>query len=379
MTALPAAVPRVARVAVATGAYTTELRELPVPAVGPDDGLLRVEAAAVCGTDWEIYGRRSRGAGLGPLVLGHENVGRIVALGERAAARWGVAVGDRVAVEEFLPCGACPMCRRGLYRLCPATDSRGGGPFLRYGSTPITVEPGLYGGFAELMYLHPRAIVYPVGDAVAPEIAALYVPIANGVNWVTQEGGLRLGGTLAVIGPGQHGLGCVVAAREAGAAAIAVIGTAADRHRLDVATALGADATFVAGDDAAADDVVAGVRELTGGGADLVIDLAPGAVGTVADAVAMAGVRGAVGLASSKHGQPVPVPHDLVVRRELRILGLRGHDVRSVGPALELIRSGRHRLDLLATHRFPLAATADALTLAGERADPAAIHVSVLP
>jgi threonine dehydrogenase-like Zn-dependent dehydrogenase len=368
-------VPAAVKVAVATGAYTTELRELPVPAVGPDDGLLRVEAAAVCGTDWETYGRRSRGAGLGPLVLGHENVGRVAALGERAAARWGVAVGDRVAVEEFLPCGACPLCRRGLYRLCPATDSRGSGPYLRYGSTPITVEPGLYGGFAELMYLHPRAIVYPVGDAVAPELAALYVPIANGVNWVTQEGGLRLGGTLAVIGPGQHGLGCVVAAREAGAAAIAVIGTAADRHRLDVAAALGADATFVAG----VDDVVAGVRELTGGGADLVIDLAPGATGTVADAVAMAGVRGTVGLASSKHGQPVAVPHDLVVRRELRMLGLRGHDGRSVRPALELIRSGRHRLDLLTTHRFPLAATADALTLAGERADPAAIHVSVLP
>ncbi len=364
-----------ARVAVATEAYRTELRELPVPAVGPDDGLLQVEAAAVCGTDWEIYGRRSRGAGLGPLVLGHENVGRVVALGERAAGRWGVAVGDRVAVEEFLPCGGCGMCRRGLYRLCPATDSRGGGPFLRYGSTPIAVEPGLYGGFAELMYLHPRAIVYPVGDAVAPELAALYVPVANGVNWVTQEGGLRLGDTLVVIGPGQHGLGCVLAAREAGAAAIAVVGTGADRHRLEVARALGATATFVAGDD----DVPAGVRELTGGGADLVIDLAPGAVGTVAEAVALAGIRGTVGLAASKHGQPVSIPHDLVVRRELRIIGLRGHDVRSVGPAIDLIRSGRHRLDLLATHRFPLAGTADALTMAGERTDPTAIHVSVLP
>jgi threonine dehydrogenase-like Zn-dependent dehydrogenase len=111
------------RAAVATGPYT-ELRDFPLPAVGPDDGLLRVEAAAICGTDWEIYGRESRGRGLGPLILGHENVGRVVALGERAAERWGVGVGDRVAVQEFLPCGTCRLCRGGDYRLCVVGRAR---------------------------------------------------------------------------------------------------------------------------------------------------------------------------------------------------------------------------------------------------------------
>lgn len=345
-----------------------------MPEVGPDDGLLRVEAAAICGTDWEIYGRESRGGGLGPLILGHENVGRVVALGERAAERWGVAVGDRVAVEEFLPCGTCRLCRGGHYRLCPATDSRGTGPFLRYGSTPVRVAPSLYGGFAEYLYLHPRAIVYPVGDDAPPELAALFVPVANGIRWVTQEGGLRLGQTLVIQGPGQHGLGCVVAAREAGAGKIIVVGTAADRHRLDVAAALGADHLAVG-------DAVEEVLDLTGGvGADVVVDLAPGVSRTVERAIAMCAPRGTVVLAASKHGKPIDgVPHDVVVRKELRLLGVRGHDHRSVEPAIELIRSGRRPLRLLATHRFPLDRTDEALRMAGLRTDPAAIHVTILP
>ena len=97
--------------AVATQPYTTELRRFPLPEPGPDDGLLRVEATAVCGTDWLIYGRESRGGRLGPLILGHEIVGRVEAIGDAAAQRWGVAPGRRVAVEEFLPCGACRRCR----------------------------------------------------------------------------------------------------------------------------------------------------------------------------------------------------------------------------------------------------------------------------
>lgn len=366
------------RAAVATAAHTTEFREFAVPPVGPDDGLLRVEAAAICGTDWEIYGRKSRGRGLGPLILGHENVGRVVALGERAARRWNVRAGDRVAVEEFLPCGTCRLCRGGDYRLCAATDSRGEGPFLRYGSTPVSVEPSLYGGFSDYLYLHPRAIVYPVGDDVEPELAALFVPLANGIRWVVQEGGLRLGQTVVVLGPGQHGLGCVVAAREAGAGQVIAVGTAADRHRLDVASALGADHVL---ETVADDTVVEAVLDRTGGaGADIVVDLAPGAPETVEQAIAMCAKRGTVVLAASKHARPVAgFPHDLVVRREVRLLGVRGHDHRSVEPAIELIRSGRRPLRLLATHRFPLEQADAALRTAGLRTDPAAIHVSILP
>lgn len=373
MSSLPAA----ARAAVATDAYTTTLQTLPLPPVGPDDGLLAVEATGVCGTDWEIYGRRSRGVGLGPLILGHEVVGRVVAAGDRAAERWGVGVGDRVAVEEFLPCGTCRLCRSGHYRLCPATDARGQGRFLRYGSTPLGVPPGLYGGFAEYLYLHPRAIVYPLEPAVAPELAVLFVPAANGIRWVAQVGGVTAGETVVVLGCGQHGLGCVTAAANAGAGRIIAVDVAAGAGRLEVARALGATHTLLA-DLQDVTDAVAGIT--VGAGADLVVDLVPAVTGSVETALAVAGTRGRVLLAASKHRRPVTgFPHDEVVRKELTVLGVRGHDHRSVEPALQLIASGRYPLHRLCTHRFPLERTDAALRMLGERTDPAAISVAVVP
>jgi threonine dehydrogenase-like Zn-dependent dehydrogenase len=93
----------------------------------------------------------------------------------------------------------------------------------------------------------------------------------------------------------------------------------------------------------------------------MVVDLAPAATETVENAVAMAGTRGTV------------------VRKELRMIGVRGHDHRSVVPAIETIRCGRYPVHLLTTHRFPLEKTHEALELAGRRTDPSAIHVSVLP
>jgi threonine dehydrogenase-like Zn-dependent dehydrogenase len=241
MTALD--LPATVTAAVAVEPSRTAMFDLPVPAVGSDDGLLRVEVAGVCGTDWEIYERRSRGRGLGPLILGHENVGTIAAVGEAAARRWGVAVGDRVAVEEFLPCGHCRMCRSGHYRLCRATDSRGTASFLRYGSTPVDRAPGLWGGFSPVLYLHPDSVVYRLPDGLDADLAALFVPISNGIRWVVQEGGGELGQAVVIQGPGQHGLGCVVAAKEAGMAPIVVSGLAVDAERLAVARELGADVT----------------------------------------------------------------------------------------------------------------------------------------
>ncbi|MGP4015991.1 zinc-dependent alcohol dehydrogenase [Saccharopolyspora sp. 5N708] len=371
-------VPERARAMVATDAYTMESRDIPIPRIGPDDGLLRVEVTAICGTDWEIWGRQSRGAGLGPLILGHENVGRVVAVGDRAAQRWGVAVGDRIAVEEFLPCGTCRLCRGGNYRICEATDSRGGKPFLRYGATPLAVAPALYGGQADYLYLHPRSIVYPVGEDIGPELAALYVPVGNGVRWVVQEGGLQVGETAVVIGPGQHGLGCVVAARVAGAGRVIVVGTARDGDRLEVAKALGADEVVVAADGTSP---VESVLDATSGrGADVVVDLAPGATGTVEDALAMAGKRARVLLAASKHGRAVAgFSNDLVVRKELVVRGVRGHDHRSVEPAIDIIRSHRFPLERLCTHRFPLEQAPEAMHVAARGGERGAIHVSVVP
>ena len=109
-----------------------------------------------------------------------------------------------------------------------------------YGLTESTATaPALWGGYAEYMYLEPNAAVHRVPEGVPPEIAALYVPLSNGVRWTAYVPGLEQGDIVVVMGPGQQGLGCVVAAREAGASMVIVTGTAADAQRLEVAKASG--------------------------------------------------------------------------------------------------------------------------------------------
>lgn len=365
---------RTVTAAVAAGPLRTELQRLPVPPVGTDDGLLAVDACGLCGTDWDFY-TRQRGAHLGPLILGHEIVGRVIAVGEQAAKRWHVTTGDRVAVEEFLPCRECEFCRAGRPALCEATDSWSDKPFLRYGATPVDVPPGLWGGFSEILYLHPRALVHQLPDNVSSDLATLFVPISNGIRWVLKEGRLPRGGTAVIIGPGAHGLGCVVAALEGGAKHIFAVGRSAGA-RLEAARALGATAI-----EAGRTEVVAEVREITNGEmADLIVDLAPGVPETVETALALARKGATIILAASKHRKPIAGPlSDIVIRKELTVKGVRGRDYQSVEEALRVIRSRRYPLERLRTHQFPLSQTDRALRVMGERTDPSAIHVTVVP
>ena len=87
---------KMVRAAVQVGPRQIEMREFPRPSIGPDDGLLRVEACGICGSDVEQY-RSPRGGGRTPVIPGHEPLGIVEEVGDRAAARWGVRPGDRVA------------------------------------------------------------------------------------------------------------------------------------------------------------------------------------------------------------------------------------------------------------------------------------------
>lgn len=362
------------RAAVATAPLHTELQTFSLPEVGPEDGLLQVEACGLCGTDWEYY-TRQRGAHLGPMILGHEIVGTVLAVGEGAARRWGVRPGDRVAVEEFLPCGSCVFCRTGRPALCDATDSRSAGPFLRYGATPVDIPPSLWGGFSEVLYLHPRALVHRIPPGLSPDLATLFVPVSNGIRWVRRDGQLQPGGVAVVIGPGAHGLGCVAAAVEAGASKVFAVGRSAS-PRLEAARALGATPL-----ESQRSDVVQAVREATEGRmADLVIDLAPGGPDGLRTALELAAKGGVVLFAATKHGEvPVQAVAEPIVRKGLVVKGVRGRDFQAVEEALALLASGRLPLHRLRTHRFGLEETDTALRVQGGRLDPSAIHVAVVP
>ncbi len=361
-----------AAVAVAPG--RTELQELPVPAVEPWSGLLDVVTTGVCGSDWGYYQNLPQTRG--PVVLGHETVGHVSALGAQAAQRWGVKEGDLVALEEYLPCGHCDFCRSGEFRLCNATDWRLGG--LRYGATALSVAPGLWGGYARRQYLHANTVFHKVPAGVSPRHAALALPLSNGIEWTLLQGKAGPGQTVVIQGPGQQGLACVVAAREAGAANIIVTGLSSetDRQRLAMARELGAHHAI----DIGTQDLLPAVADLTGGlMADLVIDCASGGPQSVVSAIELARKRGRVILGGQKRQKVPAFDSDRIIANFLTVQGMRGHSYQSVELALQLIAANRHGVRAMSTHVFGLDGVDLALrSLAGDGVE-GAIHMTIDP
>ena len=127
--------PEKAAAAVMVGPNTMETREIDIPAIGEDDALLRVEAAGVCGTDYEWF--QGDLPVPYPLILGHEPLGLIEAIGPVASRRWGVEAGDRVAVRSAYRCGRCAACLPRATRDALHSDPRSA-PGSRSPATPTS-------------------------------------------------------------------------------------------------------------------------------------------------------------------------------------------------------------------------------------------------
>lgn len=346
----PTVLPDECHALVSEGPVRTIYRKVPVgPEVG-QGGLGRVLAAGVCGSDIGLLRGGALGDRVWPLILGHETVVRIELCSPVLTDRWDVATGDRVFVEEFIPCGWCEVCRSGRSRVCPRTDFRSR-HFLRYGRTSLTTPPGLWGGFAEYLYLHPDARLHRLPPSLDADLAVLATPIANGLFWTRDVADLRPGENVVVVGPGAHGLGCVAAARRLGAGEVIVVGRSTDRSRLAVAIALGATAITCSD----LDDVEAEIRRHTGGrGADVVID-ATGSAPAAALSVRMAAPAGRVVLAGGLTEPVDAFPVDLVSSRELSVLGVRGHRGRDLSEAIQVLADPSSGISVMAGSPTPLA------------------------
>jgi alcohol dehydrogenase len=204
-----------ARALVLEGPRRLVVREFPIPIVGDDDALVRVTASGLCGTDHEQY--TGELAGGFAFIPGHETVGTIEALGPRAARRWGVSVGDRVAVEVFQSCRQCANCGRGDYRRCERH-----GLADMYGFIPVDRKPALWGGYAEYQYLAPDSMVLPVPGELNPMVATLFNPLGAGIRWGVTVPGTKPGDVVAVLGPGIRGRCAAAAAKAAGAGFVMV-------------------------------------------------------------------------------------------------------------------------------------------------------------
>lgn len=329
-----------------------------LPEIGHDDALLQVEACGLCGTDHELWtGSMKKNL---PIVPGHEAVGRIAAIGDGAAQRWGVTLGDRVGVAPRQACGTCATCIAGDPRGC---ENHGGDT---YGSIPISVTPSLWGGYGEYQYLSPDSQLVRIPDHLAPDVAAMFNAVANGIRWGAVVPGTKVGDVVAVLGPGIRGLSAAVAAKEAGASYVMVTGHGPrDADRLALARRFGIDLTV----DVAVEDPAAALQAACGRLADVVVDVTAMAPVAFVQALDIAAPRGTVCIAGIHGDGPMPgFKPDVVVLKELHIIGTRGTDRPEFERAVELIASGTYPFAEVPRQVAGLGEVSELLALmAGER------------
>ena len=361
------------RAMVLTKKETLEAREFPRPVIGPDEGLLRLEACGICGSDYEQYeGAQPEHEDYTPFpsIPGHEPLGIIEEIGVHAARRWGVEAGDRVAMRSGYGCGTCDACARWEPRLC---KTRGG----TYGYTNVNKPPHLWGGYAEHMYLSPYSVMKKVDPKLPAGVAVMFNPLAAGISWAVSVPKTAPGERVVILGAGQRGICCAIAAKEAGARQVVITGLGRDKDKLALARELGADVTV----DVEAHDVVAAVREATGGGAEVVVDTTPYAPQSLNHAVAIAVRRGRVVVAGLKGMRPAQdVPVDEIIYKELTVRGVLSMPVDETFRAIDIIESGRYPFAKMHTLSLPLEQAEDAIhALAGHIKGVNPIHLAIEP
>jgi threonine dehydrogenase-like Zn-dependent dehydrogenase len=361
------------RAVVLTKPRTLEPREFPRPVIGADDGLLRIEACGICGSDYEQYeGAQPQHEDYTPypVIPGHEPLGIIDEIGERARARWDVREGDRVAVRSGYGCGQCEACRRWEPRACP---KRGG----TYGYTDVGKAPHLWGGYAERMYLSPYSVMKKMSASLPAGVAVMFNPLAAGLSWAASIPGTGPRDRVVILGAGQRGLCCVIAARAAGARHVVITGLSRDASKLALARELGADAAI----DVERNDVVSSVRDATGGGAEVVVDTTPYAPQSLNHAVAIAVRKGRIVVAGLKGLRPAhDVAVDEVIYKELTIRGVLSMPVEETFRAIDIIESGRYPFEKMHTRSLPLEQAEHAIhMLAGHVAGANPIHLAIVP
>jgi D-arabinose 1-dehydrogenase-like Zn-dependent alcohol dehydrogenase len=286
--------------------------------------VVRVEAAGLCRSDWHGWIGHDPDIPSLPHVPGHELAGTVVAVGADVE-RW--RAGDRVTVPFTNACGTCAQCANGDHQICD--DQR---------------QPGFthWGAFAELVALDWADVNLVALPETMDFAAAASLGCRFATAWraVLQVGRVQAGEWVAVHGCGGVGLSAIMIARAAGAR---VVGVDVAPAALQLARELGAEVAVESGTD---------VREVTGGGAHLSLDAIghPAAVQASVEGLRKRGRHVQVGLMPD----PAAVPMDVVISRELALLGSHGLAAHAYPAMLGLVASGRLDPARLITRRIGL-------------------------
>lgn len=336
--------------------------EVERPRAGVGEAVIRVTLTTICGTDLHIV--RGEYPVRPGLVIGHEPVGVIEELGPGVT---GYEVGERVLVGAITPCGQCRGCLSGHLSQCGHGEGYEAIGGWRFGNT-------INGAQAEyLLVPHAQANLAKIPDELTDEQVVLLADIASTGFGGAESGNIRIGDSVVVFAQGPIGLCATAGARLMGASL--VIGVDGDSNRLAMAKRMGADVVL----DYREADIVAEVKKLTGGGADVTIE-ALGTQETFEGALRSlrpGGTLSSLGVYSGK----LQIPYDAFAA------GLGDHRiVTTLCPGgkermrrlMEVVRAGRVDLTPLLTHTFSLDRIAEAYTLFGGRRD-GVLKVAIRP
>ena len=331
------------KAAILHGPRDLRVERLRDPRPEPGEVVVRMTAAGLCGTDYEIWSGARPVAY--PRIMGHELVGRVEATASDVTR---VSPGDPVVVEPNYSCGHCPLCREGNRNLCLSRTTIG-----------INAD----GGFAELVRV-PARCCWRASAGAAPDALLLAEPLAVVVRAVGR-GEPKPGETAAIVGAGTLGLLALQVLRARGAR---VMVTSRSRRRFDLASQLGADATHATLEGPLAD----AARRFAGReGVDLVVETA-GTAEAVTHALELVRPGGRVVLTGLPH-EPTSVSFFSVVRREITLTGSMIYQ-DEFPEALRLVDSGAVQTAPLITHRFGLDRIGEAFAA---HADPSSIKVAL--
>ena len=358
------------RAAVMVGPGRIETRRFPLSDPEPGAVVIKMELSGICGTDKHSFsgftvqysGTEHERSLPFPIIPGHENVGRIAAIGRTSSPLVDfdgtpLHEGDRVVLGANLSCGSCYYCRHGFdYFYCSQMEDYGN-------SLSCARAPHLFGGWAEYLYALPGSYLFKVPDDLPSEIAVFteVMAVTSSLDKAKQfsalaNEGFRFGDTVVVQGVGPLGMCHVMKARMLGAGTIVAIDRS--EFRLNLARELGADVALNINEVDGRGRAEA-VRDLTHGrGADVVVECAgvPQAVPEGLELLRPGGMFVEVGNFSDMGSVPIN-PH-VICSKNLRIVGIGGEAITAYGPSLEALRRYRqyYPLEKFVTRRYPIEA-----------------------
>ncbi len=324
---LPAAMPAIRKTQNAPGLEFCP--ETEIPSIGPNDVLVRVTHAGICGTDRHIYewDRWSQSRVKMGITTGHEFVGKVHAVGEGVKS---IAKGDRVSAEGHIGCGHCRQCRTGDAHICKDVSI-------------IGIDRN--GCFAQYVCI-PQENIWPVHPLIPDRFAAIFDPFGNAVHTAMAAGVSNR--NVLITGVGIIGLMAVSVSKAAGANKIIV--TDMDQNRLELAKQLGAHEALMATEP----DLVQQIKNIAGNdGPEVLLEMSghPVAISQGLESLQNGSTAALLGIPPDNISIDIT---NAVIFKGTTVLGINGRRMFETWYQMEQFLLAGMDLDPIITHQIPM-------------------------